>query len=91
MASIFWDSQEVTMIGYLEQRSHDNRCILCTQIVTATLGNRKMRQGKLTHGVLLLQDNAPAHTLQVAMTAATEYGYEILHHPHILRKHVPKT
>ena len=41
---------------------------------------RKMR-GKLTHGVLLLQDNVPAHTSQVAMNAATECGFEILPHP----------
>ena len=41
---------------------------------------RKMR-GKLTRGVLLLQDNAPAHKTQVAMTAANECGFEILPHP----------
>ena len=28
-----------------------------------------------------MQDNAPAHTSQVAMTAATECGFEILPHP----------
>ena len=38
-------------------------------------------RGKLTRGVLLLQDNATAHTSQVAMTAATECGFEILPHP----------
>ena len=27
----------------------------------------RKRRGKLTRGVLLLQDNAPAHTSQVAM------------------------
>ena len=31
--------------------------------------------------VLLLQDNAPAHTSQVAMTAAIECGFEILLQP----------
>ena len=41
---------------------------------------RKMR-GKLTRGALLLQENAPAHTSQVAMTAATECGFQILPHP----------
>ena len=34
---------------------------------------------KLTRDVLLLQENA--HTSQVAMTAATEHGFEILPHP----------
>ena len=28
-----------------------------------------------------MQDNAPAHTSQVAMTAATECGFEVLPHP----------
>jgi histone-lysine N-methyltransferase SETMAR len=32
-------------------------------------------------GVLLLYDNAPAHTSQVAMAAATDCGFEILPHP----------
>ena len=39
------------------------------------------RRGKLTHGVLLLQENAAAHTSKVAMTAATECGFQILPHP----------
>ena len=47
----------------------------------ASTGNRKKDGGKLTCGVLLLQDNSPAHTSQVAMTAATECGFEILPHP----------
>ena len=41
----------------------------------------RKRRGKLNREVLLLQDNAPAHTSQVAMTAATECGFEILLHP----------
>ena len=36
---------------------------------------------KLIRSVLLLQDNAPAHTSQVAMTAATECGFKILPYP----------
>ena len=35
----------------------------------------------MTLGVLLLHVYAPAHTSQVAMTAATECGFEILPHP----------
>ena len=38
-------------------------------------------RGKLTHGALLLQDNNPAHTSQVAMIVATECGFEILPNP----------
>ena len=39
------------------------------------------RGEKLTRSVLVMQDNAPAHTSQVVMTDATEYGFEILSHP----------
>ena len=41
----------------------------------------RKRRGKLTRCVLLLQHNAPANTSQVAITAATECGFEILPHP----------
>ena len=38
------------------------------------------RQGKLTHSVLLLLENAPAHMSQGAMTAVTECGFEMFPH-----------
>ena len=41
----------------------------------------RMRQGKLTCGVLLLQDNASVCMSQVPMTAAIECGFNILPHP----------
>ena len=42
----------------------------------------KKRRGKLTWGVLLLQDNAQAHTSQVAMAAETKCSFKVL--PHLL-------
>ena len=45
-------------------------------------GNRKKQAWKTdTLGVLILQDNAPTHMSQVAMTAMNECGFEILLHP----------
>jgi transposase len=38
-------------------------------------------RGKLTQGVLLLQDNATAHTSQDAMADATDCGFEIFPYP----------
>ena len=40
----------------------------------------RKRRGKLPCSVLLLQDNNPAHTSQVAKTAATECRFEIFPH-----------
>ena len=40
----------------------------------------RKKQGKLTHDVLLLQDDGPAPMSQIAMTVATDCGFEILPH-----------
>ena len=45
---------------------------------------KKKRRGKLTEGVLLHHDSAPAHTSRVAMTAVHETGFELLSHHLIL-------
>jgi histone-lysine N-methyltransferase SETMAR len=39
------------------------------------------RRGKLSRGILLLQDNAPVHTAQVAKRAVRDMGFEELNHP----------
>ena len=40
----------------------------------------KKRRGKLTQGVLLLQNNAPAHISQVALAAVTKCSFEVYPH-----------
>ena len=42
---------------------------------------REKRQGKLSKGVLLQQDNAKVHTCKVAMDAVARNGYELIPHP----------
>ena len=81
MASIFWDNWGVIMVNYLEEGRTINGAYyaeelrwLCQEIV-------RKRRGKLTWGILLLQDNAPAHTSQVAIAAVTECGFKVLPHP----------
>ena len=39
------------------------------------------RRGMLSRGVLLLQDNAPSYSAQVAMAAATKCSFQVLSHP----------
>ena len=62
MAPIYWDSQGVIMVDYLEQ-------------------GRMINGAYYTGELRFLHDNAPTQTSQVAMTAATECGFEILPHP----------
>ena len=72
MASIFWDCQGMIMIDYLEQVRTINGAYYVGELRQLRQEIKRKRRGKLTCGDLLLQDNAPAHTPQVAMTAATE-------------------
>ena len=81
MASVFWDSQGVIMINYLEQGRTINGAHYAAELRRLRQKIARKRRGKLTRGVLLLQDNAPAHTSQVAMAAATECGFEVLPQP----------
>ena len=84
MASTFWDilSQGVIMIDYLEQGCTINGAYDAGELRQLRQDIARKKQGKLTHGVLhALAGQPPAHTSQVAMTAATECGFEILPHP----------
>ena len=72
MASIFWDSQRVTMIDYLEQSRTINGAYYEGELRRPRQEIPRKRRGKLTSGVLLLQDHAPANMSQVVLTTATE-------------------
>ena len=83
MTSIFWDSQGVIMFDYLEQGRMINGAyyMYAGSVRWLRQENARKRRGKLTRGVLLLQNNAPVHTSQAAMTAATECEFGIFPHP----------
>ena len=73
MVSIFWDSQGMILIDFLEQGRTINGAYYGGELRRLRQEIARKRRGKLTRGALLLQYNAPVNTLQVAMTAATEY------------------
>ena len=72
------------MIDFLEQGHMINVAYYAGELRWLCQKIARKRRGKLTGSVLLLQDNATAHTSQVAMTAATECGFESFLIPHIL-------
>ena len=81
MASVFWDREGVVMVDYLEKGSTINGKHYANQLRRLKEEIKAKRPGKLEKGVYMLQDNAPAHTSQVAMAAANECGFRILQHP----------
>ena len=78
---IFWDNQGVIMVDYLKEGHTINDAYYTEELRRLREKIVRKRKGKLPRGVLLLQDNAPAHTLQISMAAAAECGFEVLPHP----------
>ena len=81
MASFVWNSQGGITVDYLEEGRTINSVYFEKRIKAAASRDCEERRGKLTQGVLLLQDNAPVHTSQVAMAATTNCGFVALPHP----------
>ena len=81
MGSVFWDSQGLIMIEYLEHGATITGNVYADQIKKLRQEIIEKRRGKLAKKVLFHQDNAPAHKSAVAMAAIQDAGFEILDHP----------
>jgi len=81
MASIFWDSFGVLFIDYLPHNTTINGQYYAALMDRLRQSIKDKRHGKLAKGVLLLHDNAPAHTARVAQAAIQNCGFEQLRHP----------
>ena len=82
IASIFWHSQDVIMMDYLEECSTIKSAYYAEELRWLRQEIVKKKRSKLTQGALLLHDNASVHTSQVAMAAATKCSFVVL--PHLL-------
>ena len=81
MASIFWDTEGIILIDYLE-KGHKINGEYYANLLTRLREALKDRRGeKLRKGILLLQDNAPVHTAKIAVEAAKRCSFRILPHP----------
>lgn len=81
MATIFWDSQGILLIDYKPKGEAITGAYYANILHQLKEAIKIKRRGKLTKGVLLLQDNAPVHKAKIAMDALASCGFEELHHP----------
>ena len=81
MATVFWDAKGIIMLDFLPKRSTITAMYYANLLdqLRTTIGEK--RQGKLSKGVLLQQDNARVYTCKVAMDAVERNGYELIPHP----------
>ena len=81
MASVFWDCDGVVMIEYLEKGHTVTGQYYAQQLERLKQAIMEKRPGKFSAGVLLLHDNAPAHSAKVAVAMATKCQFDLLPHP----------
>ena len=82
MATVLWDAKGVIMLNFLPKRSTITGVFCANLLDQLRTAIREKRQGKLSEGVMLQQDNARVHTCKVAMDAVERNGYELIHVPH---------
>ena len=66
------------MTEYLEEGASINKKDYSEELKQLREELKRKRRGKLSRGVLLLQDNAPPHTAQLSVTTASQCGFELL-------------
>ena len=87
MASVFWDSEGVLMIDYLQKGQTITGEYYASELCQLKEVIKEKCRRKLRAGVLLLQDNASVHTAPVAVYEAANCGFELLSHaPYILTR-----
>ena len=80
MASVFWDSRGVIMIDYLEHGQTITGEYYSQLLIRLRDAIKQKRRGKVSQGVIILQDNAPSHTAHVAKATMERCGFELLPH-----------
>ena len=81
MASVFWDAKGIVLIDYLQKGKTINEEYYAKLLRELRQAIKSKQPGKLTKGVLLHQDNVPAHKYLVAMFAVHDCGFELIDHP----------
>jgi histone-lysine N-methyltransferase SETMAR len=81
MATIFWDAEGILVIDYLAKGSTMNALYYASLISKVRSIVLEKRRGKLSRGILLLQDIAPCHMAKVSKQAVVDAGFEKIEHP----------
>lgn len=81
MATVFWDRRGILMIDWLPEGQTINSAYYIDQLKRLREKIKEQRRGKLTHGILLLHDNARPHTSHETEAAIKELGFKVMPHP----------
>lgn len=81
MATIFWDSEGVILIDFLEGKKTVTSSYYEGVLKKLKTSLAKKRRGKLHSQILFHHDNAPAHSSRAVRALLREFRWETLPHP----------
>ena len=81
MVAVFWDSRGVILAEYLKKGETVHGAYYASQLMRLREAIKVKRVGMLTKRVLFHQDNAPAYTSVIAMSAIESCAFKLLRHP----------
>lgn len=81
MATVFWDTEGVILVDFLEQGCTINSVQYVTTLKKLKARLQRVRPTKSMADVLLLHDNARPHTSRHTSDEIVKIGWEVLPHP----------
>ncbi|KAF2356775.1 Transposase type 1 [Trinorchestia longiramus] len=81
LATVFWDSEGVVLVNFLEDRKTVTEAYYVAVLRKLRAKLTKKPPGKLHRGILFNHENAPAHSSRVTNEVLREFRLELLSHP----------
>ena len=81
MATVFWDSEGVVLVGFLEGKKTVAGAYYVGVVRKLRAILAEKRPGKLYCGILFHHDNAPAHSCRIVRDVLREFQWKLLPHP----------
>ena len=81
MATVFWDSEGVVLIDFLEGKKTVTGAYYVEVLRKLRAKLAEKRPGKLHHGILFHHNNAPVHSSWIVRDVLREFQWELLPHP----------
>ena len=80
MTTVFWGSEGVLLLEFMPHKTTITGDTYASTMVALRENIKQKRRGKLSAGVLLLHDNAPAHKSRTTLVAIRKCGFVELYY-----------
>ena len=81
LATVFWDTEGVILVDFLEDQKSITAVYYEAVLLKLRRAIARKRRAKLSRHIIFHHDNAPAHTSRLCRDALRQFRWEILQHP----------